>query len=94
MEPWLSRWLGLVEPFSYMKNLYLSRKLAPRVAIALQELTGERVTRALPALQNLFLEGNRTSGPAHEVIVRFLTSLTARLLSGYPVAVHSWDGRW
>jgi hypothetical protein len=69
MEPWHSRWLGLIEPFSSMKNLYLSRKLAPRVALALQELTGERVTGALPALQNLFLEGHRTSGPEHEVIV-------------------------
>lgn len=86
-----SRWLDLVGPFSSVKNLYLSRNIVPRVALALRELTGERVTEALPALQNLFLEGHRTSGPAHEAIMRFLT---ARWLSGYPVAVHSWDGRW
>lgn len=86
-----SRWLGLVGLFSSVKHLYLSRNLVPRVALALGELTGKRVNGALPALQTLFLEEHRTWGPAHGAIV---PSLTTRLLSGYPVAVHSCDGRW
>jgi hypothetical protein len=88
-----SQWLELIHPFSAVKNLYLSKKVAPRFAFALQELTGERVTEALPALQNIFVEGSRLrlSRPAQEAIMQFVI---ARWLSGYPVAVHGWDGRW
>ena len=49
-------WLDLLRPFTAAKNLYLFEEFVPRIAPATQELTGER-TEALPALQNVFLEG-------------------------------------
>jgi hypothetical protein len=36
-----SEWLGLLRPFTAVKNLYLSNRFAPRIAPALQVLTGK-----------------------------------------------------
>ena len=81
-------WLNLLHPFSDVKNLYLSRRFLPRIAPALQELTGERTTEVLPALQSLFLEGFQPSGPVHEGIARFIF---ARQLINHPVVISVWD---
>ena len=81
-----AQWLEPLRPFTVVKNLYVSKGLGLRVARALRELSGERATEVLPALQNLFL---KPSGPAREAIKPFIT---ARQLSGYPVAVHHWEG--
>ena len=80
--------LDLLHPFTAVKNLYLSRQFAPRIAPALQELTGERTTEVFPALQNLFLQGFQPSKPIHEGIARFIS---ARQLINHPVIISVWD---
>jgi len=55
-------WLELLNPFVYVKSLYVSKRLGPLVAFSLKKLTGERVTEVLPRLENLFLEGLGSSG--------------------------------
>jgi hypothetical protein len=45
-----TRWLELFQPFSTVKNLYLSEVFAPRIAPTLEMLSGERTTEALPIL--------------------------------------------
>jgi F-box-like len=82
-----SQWLELLHPFTGVKNLFLSRQIAPRIAPALQELVGERANEVLPALQNISWEGLQPSGVVPEVIGQFVT---ARHLSGHPLAVISW----
>ena len=71
-----------------MKDLYLSKEFVPRIAPALQELTGARRTEVLPTLQNLFLEGSQPSEPLHEGIRQFVS---ARQLTDRPVAISIWD---
>ena len=87
-------WLDLLLPFTAVKNLYLSKRFAPRIAPALQELTGVRTTEVLPLLQNVFLEGFRRSEPIQEGIAQFIS---ARQLTNHPIAVSLWDrysSRW
>jgi hypothetical protein len=81
-------WLQLLLPFTAVKDLYLSRKFAPGIAAALQELVGARITDVLPSLQNIFMEGLESSGPLQESIGRFVA---ARLLSDHPIAISAWD---
>jgi len=84
-----TQWLDLLHPFTSVKDLALSEGSVPFVAPALQELSGERVTEVLPALENLFLEGLLQSGPVKRAIRKFIT---ARQLSGCPVTVRHWYG--
>jgi hypothetical protein len=84
------QWLELVQPFTAVKDLHLSKDVAQRVALALQELTGERVAEMLPVLQNLFLEEIQTSGPVHEAAGKFVA---ARQLNDHPVALQNWERR-
>jgi hypothetical protein len=81
-------WLELLLPFTAVKDLYLSKQFAPRIAPALQELAGERTTEVLPTLQNIFLEGFQPSEPVHEGIGRFIS---ARQLTNRPVAISIWE---
>ena len=81
-------WLEVLRPFSGVTNLYLSEKLAPSIAAALQELVGSRTMEALPALQNIFLEGLQPSGPVQDGIVNLVP---ARELSGHPITVSLWE---
>jgi hypothetical protein len=83
-----TQWLELVHPFSTVKNLYLSKEFALRIAPALQELVGGRTTKVLPTLQNIFLEELQLSGPVHEGIGKFVA---ARQLSGHPITVSLWE---
>ena len=80
-------WLELLQPFSAVKILYISRNFALRIAPALQEVVGTTAAEVLPALQIIFLEGLGESGPDQEGIVEFVTS---RQLSGHPIAVSLW----
>ena len=82
------QWLELLQPFSAVKNLYLSEEVALRIAPALRRLVGNRVTETLPTLQHLFLEGLQTSDPVQEIIRTFID---ARRLVGHPIAVSHWD---
>jgi hypothetical protein len=79
-----TQWLDLLRPFTSVKDLDLSEDSVPLVAPTLRELSGERVTEVLPALETLFLEALRPSGPVKEAIGKFTA---ARQLSGFPVTV-------
>ena len=83
-----SQWLELLQSFIAVKDLYLSQEFAPRIAPALQELVAGRTMEVLPALQNLFLEEPRPSGPVEEAVGRFVA---ARHLSGHSIVVSAWD---
>ena len=80
-----SQWLELLHPFTAVKNLYLSQKLAPRIAPALQELVGERVNEVLPALQSIFWEELHPSGVVPEGIRQFVKARTS-----HPIGVIPW----
>jgi hypothetical protein len=84
------QWLEFFHLFTSVKDLYISQEFTPRVAPALQELVGERVTEVLPALQTIFLEGTLPTGPAQEYIGQFVA---ARRLVGHPVGVSLWERR-
>ena len=82
-----TQWLGLLLPFTAVKNLSLSKKSAPGVAAALPVL-GRGITEVLPRLKNVFVETPERSGPFRKDIRRFVT---ARKLSGHPVAISIRD---
>jgi hypothetical protein len=85
-----SQWLELLHPFTAVKNLYLSQKLTPRIAPALQELVGERINEMSPALQSISLEGLHLSG-----VVRFWESQkqsgSSLLRDVFPATLYSRD---
>jgi hypothetical protein len=85
-----ARWLDIFCRFTVVENLYLSERLVACVAPALEELriNGERVTNVLPALQNLFVEKLKSSGPVQEGVRKFVA---AKGLSGHPVCVQGWE---
>ncbi|KAH9980723.1 hypothetical protein BJV74DRAFT_887605 [Russula compacta] len=84
------RWLELLRLFTAAKDLRLSGQVVPRVAAALQELVGERVTTELPALQNLFVPQQwLVAGPSRPVRVGAFEQFAAvRQLYGHPVTAH------
>ena len=83
-----THWLELLHFFPATENLYLFGRVGSCIAFALQELTPEGVTEVLPALQTIFMEGLRSSGPVEGAIGEFVA---ARQLSGHPVAVQCWE---
>jgi len=85
-----SQWLELLHPFTAVKNLYLSKEFAPRIAPFLQKLVGGRATEALPALQELFLEEIHPSRPVKKAIGRFVA---ARRLLNHPITISQWERR-
>jgi hypothetical protein len=82
------QWLEFFAPFTVVKNLYLSKSVAPPFARALQGLVGSGMTEVLPTLQNIFLEGQQPSGPLLEGIGKFVA---ARQLSDHPITVSLWE---
>jgi hypothetical protein len=82
-------WLDSLEPFVTVKNLYLSKEFAPRIAPALRQLVGGRATEVLPTLQTIFVEELQPSGPAHEAIGQFVAS---RQRSDHPIVISDWAG--
>jgi len=84
-----SEWLELLHPFAAVKNLYLSQKIALRIAPALQGLASDkRLTEELPALQNIFLADLEPTGSVQQAINYFAYT---RWISGQPVAVFRWE---
>ncbi len=83
-------WLDLLRPFTVVKDLYLSKQFAPRIARALQELTGGRTTDLLLTVQNLLLQGFQPSGSDQEIegIRQFIS---ARQLTNRPVTISVWE---
>ena len=82
-----SQWLELLHPFTGVKDLYISSGFPPRIASALQELVGERVTEVLPSLRALFLKES-PSGSTPEAFGKFVA---ARQLAGHPISISRWD---
>jgi len=80
-----TQWLEFLDPFTALKNLYLTDEIARRVCTSLQELSGERATEVLPALRNIFVDGLRSFEHVQEALRPFVA---ARQLSGYPVAIN------
>ena len=80
-------WQELLQPFTAVKNLYLSHEFASHIVSAMQELTGGGMTEVLPTLQNIYLEGLQPSGPVQENLQQFVASRQA----SRPIAVSRWD---
>lgn len=86
VEP--SQWLQLFRPFATVQGLYVTKKLGPLVAHALQEFTWERGTEVLPALRCLLLGGFDQYESVMKVMEPFIA---ARRLSDHPVVVENWE---
>ena len=84
-------WPELLRPFTAVKNLYLCKEFAPRIAPALEELIEGRTTTILPNLQNIFLEGLQPSGDSGLVQEGIGKFVAARQLSGHPTTVSLWE---
>ncbi|KAN0123249.1 hypothetical protein V8E52_003202 [Russula decolorans] len=84
-----AQWLELLQPFAAVKNLFLSKEVALRIAPALRRLVWNGVTEMLPTLQCLFLEGLQPSDPVQETIRPFVA---ARRFIGHFIPVSHWDG--
>ena len=78
-------WLELLHPFTAVKKLQGSKRLAGHIALALDGVGREMITEVLPALTLLLLEDQRVGS------VQIF--LAAREISGYPVAFDP-DGHW
>lgn len=83
-----SRWLQLLQPFTLVKNLYLSKDFARRIAPALDELGGEIATQVLPSLENVSIEKLPLNGPVTRAFRNFAA---LRQISGHPIVVSHWD---
>src|SRR5712675_576290 len=55
-----TQWLEFLDPFTALKDLYLTDEIARRVCTSLQALSGEMATEVLPALRNIFVDGLRS----------------------------------
>ena len=92
-----SQWLELLRPFVSVRELFLGlyfvRGALLKVALALRDLTGNTVTEVLPALQQLFSKHDYLpdSDRIGEALAQFIT---ARQLSGHPVAFHPTTAAW
>jgi hypothetical protein len=78
--------------FSAVKVLRLSKRCAPCVALALQEVSrlGQEAMHVLPALQNIFLEDYQLPGPVLEAIGQFVAARQEHGI-GHPIAIDSWE---
>ena len=81
-------WLELLQPFTAVKDLYLSKKSASRIMPALQELVEGSMTEVLPVLQNIFLEELQPSETIQACIQQFVAT---RQATGHPITVSRWD---
>jgi hypothetical protein len=85
----ITQWLELFQPFTSVKNLYLSKDYEP----LLKKLVGERATEVFPTLENVFLERFWPSKPVRDATGRDATGqfIAARQLAGRPIVVSRWD---
>jgi len=90
-----AQWLELLDPFTALKNLYLPNDIALHVFSALLELSTERVTEVLPALQNIFIHPGQLLEGSRKAVKIFVAK---RRRAGRPLSVHcqsesrSWNG--
>jgi len=79
------QWQEFFHPFTSVKIMSLQDEVSVRLVVpALRELSGERATEVLPALQSLSLttSGLSPSGPLKEAIEEFIAT---RQLYSHPV---------
>jgi len=88
------QWLEILDPFTALKNLHLTERIAAHVCSALQELSGERVTEVLPTLQDLFITCVSSDSLPEGLRKAIKTFLAARRRSGHLVSVHRRDSEW
>jgi len=74
-----NEWLHLLRRFSAVRTLHVSRVFAWRMALALENVTGEMVAEVLPVLDLIYLDSQPVSS-----VEKFLA---ARKLSGQPVTM-------
>ena len=87
-----SQWLEVLQPFTAVKQLYLSREIVSHFAPVLKELVEEGATEVLlPALQILSLGEPLPSGPVKKIIEQFVA---ARQLASHPIALSVWDSTY
>ncbi|KAH9172836.1 hypothetical protein EDB89DRAFT_1905739 [Lactarius sanguifluus] len=72
-------WPHLLHLFTAVQTLHVSQKIASRVAVALEDITGEMAAEVLPTLDLIYLVGLPASSVENFV--------TARRLSGRPLTV-------
>ena len=84
-----TEWLDLLLSFTAVKNLYVSKQIAPRIATALQEITEGGTTEVLSTLEKFYLEGLQENHHLEELegIEQFIS---ARQLTNPPVAISAW----
>ena len=82
-------WLELLQPFTAVKNLYISKEFSRRIVPALQGFVGGTATEVLPTLQNIFLEELQTSGPVQEGIRQFIA--TRQASHSIIISLCQWD---
>jgi hypothetical protein len=86
------QWFEFFTTFPSVKDLELSANFSQLVAPALGGLTEEGATEVLPALQNILIEGLRSSESVQKSIGQFVST---RQRSGRPVIVHHRErGSW
>ena len=83
-----AQWLEILHSFTFVKIFYGSKNFAQCFAHTLQELSGERRTDVLPALDSLFVYELQPSGPVQKSIGEYFA---ARQLLGHPVTVSQWN---
>ena len=81
-------WLELLQPFTTVKNLYLSEAIMSHIASAIQELVEGRTTEVLPVLQNIFLQNVPPPAPIQKCIGKFVA---ARQVISRPILVSRWE---
>ena len=80
--------LDIFHPFTFAKNVYVSKEFVRGIIPALQDLVEEGVAGVLPALETLFLEKLQPLGPVWDVIEQFVA---ARQPLGHPMAISYWN---
>jgi hypothetical protein len=83
-----AQWLDFLRPFNGAKSLYLSRIFALGVGSSLEELTGNRITEVLPALQKIVVDELRDYPLQRSQEIRGIRQFDdRRRLSGHPITV-------
>ena len=80
------QWLGIFHPFIALQSLHIEPRVAPLIAAALQELTGDNVMLVLPALRSISF----ALDPPRSVQQALHQFIAARQLSGHPVTAQPW----
>jgi hypothetical protein len=79
-------WLDLLRPFTAANRLHVSKEFAFWVALSLEEMSVETASQVLPALDSLFLEGERMQS-----IEKLFATLRNRGCPDRPLTILGYD---